>query len=191
MFRTIALVIFITGALIGGYFRYQAEKHGEKVSWEEEGKLVMVLLRLFGGIAWLSVIIYLINPEWMSWSKLQLPDWVRWVGVIIGIASLPMMYWLFKSIGRNITQTVKTRKEHELVTNGPYRWVRHPLYSVGTIFFLSFALIASNWFIALVMLLALIMILVRLPKEEENLIKRFGNEYREYMKRTGRLIPRF
>ncbi|MBS1790100.1 MAG: isoprenylcysteine carboxylmethyltransferase family protein [Acidobacteria bacterium] len=190
MFRICALAIFVVGVTIGGYFRRKAEIAGEPISWSEEGIAVMVLLRVFGLIGWLSVIAYLINPGWMKWSEMPLPDWARWTGVITGIVSVPLLYWLFKSIGKNITQTVKTRKEHELVTNGPYRWVRHPLYSVGTLLFLSFALMAANWFIGLATLLSLVMLMIRLPREEENLIARFGDEYRTYMKRTGRLIPK-
>ncbi len=190
MFRICALAIFVIVASVGFSFRYKAEKAGEPISWNEEGAAVMILLRLFGLAGWLSVIIYLINPEWMRWSEIQLPMWARWIGVVTGIISVPLMYWLFKSIGKNITQTVKTRKEHELVTSGPYRWVRHPLYSVGTLLFLSFALMASNWFIGLVTLLSLMMLMIRLPREEANLIERFGDEYKNYMKRTGRLIPK-
>jgi len=190
MFRLFALAIFLIGASIGFYYRYKAEKAGEPISWNEEGAVVMVLLRVFGLVGWLSVITYLVNPAWMKWSEMPLPDWARWVGVIAGAVSVPLLYWLFKSIGKNITQTVKIRKEHELVTNGPYRWVRHPLYSVGTLLFVSFALMASNWFIGLATLASLVMLMVRLPKEESNLIERFGDEYREYMKRTGRLIPK-
>ncbi|QQS49024.1 MAG: isoprenylcysteine carboxylmethyltransferase family protein [Acidobacteriota bacterium] len=190
MFRNIALVIFLAGILIGGYFRYKAEKSGEPLSWNEEGVFVMVLLRVAGLIGWASIIVYLINPAWMKWSEMPLPDWARWIGVVSGIISVPLMYWLFKSIGTNITQTVKTRKDHQLVRHGPYRWVRHPLYSVGTLFFLSFTLIASNWFILLASLAGLIMLLIRLPREEQNLIDRFGDEYRVYMRETGRLIPR-
>lgn len=190
MFRYFALAIFVVGVLVGGYYRYKAEKAGEPISWNEEGAVVMVLLRVFGVIGWLSVLTYLINPAWMNWSEMPLPDGARWVGVGTGIVSVPLLYWLFKSIGRNITQSVKTRKEHQLVTSGPYRWVRHPLYSVGTLLFLSFALMASNWFIALSSLLGLVMLMVRLPKEEQNLIEKFGDEYKNYMKRTGRLIPK-
>lgn len=191
MFRFFAMAIFLIAIMVGGYYRYRAEKAGEPISWNEEGITVMILLRLFGAIGWLSVITYLIIPDWMNWSEMPLPDWARWIGVVSGISSLPMLYWLFKSIGRNITQTVKTRKNHELVTTGPYRWVRHPLYSVGTLLFISFALISSNWFIGLMTLMSLLMLLVRLPKEEMNLIERFGDEYRDYMRRTGRLIPKF
>ncbi len=61
---------------------------------------------------------------------------------------------------------------------------------MGTSFFVSLSLVAANWFMGLASLSVLVMLIVRLPKEEEKLIERFGDEYREYMKRTGRLLPK-
>jgi protein-S-isoprenylcysteine O-methyltransferase Ste14 len=61
---------------------------------------------------------------------------------------------------------------------------------VGTLFFGSFALLAANWFIALADLATLAVLISRLPREEEKLIEHFGDDYMEYMKRTGRLLPR-
>jgi protein-S-isoprenylcysteine O-methyltransferase Ste14 len=190
MFRIIALIIFVVGLLISGYHRRKAETSGERVSWKEENPVVMVLLRISGLALWLSVILYMISPRWMRWAQLEIPQTLRWVGVGLGTVSLPLLYWLFSSIGTNITQTVATKKEHELITHGPYRWVRHPLHSVGTLLFIAFALMAANWFIGLASLVVFVMLMIRLPKEEEKLIERFGDEYRAYMKRTGRFLPR-
>jgi len=190
MFRILGLAIFLPTLAIGGYFRYQSEKAREKLPWREEGTATMILLRLFGLAGWFSIAIYLVNPDWMRWSELPLPDWSRWIGVATGLISVPLLFWLMKAIGQNISQTVGTRKSHQLVTSGPYRWIRHPLYSVGTLMSLSMALIASNWFIALATLGGLVMLLVRLPKEEANLIERFGTDYTDYMRRTGKLFPK-
>jgi protein-S-isoprenylcysteine O-methyltransferase Ste14 len=150
----------------------------------------MFALRVAGLAMRLSVILWLINPGWMTWAQLGVPAVLRWVSVALGFVCLPLTYWLFSSIETNITQTVETRASHELVNIGPYRYVRHPLYSVGMLMFFSFTLIAGNWFIALATAAVFLMLLVRLPKEEAKLIKRFGDEYRFYMENTGRLLPR-
>ena len=55
---------------------------------------------------------------------------------------------------------------------------------------MSLGIVAANWFMGLASLVVSTMLLIRLPKEEEKLIERFGDEYRAYMKRTGRLLPR-
>jgi protein-S-isoprenylcysteine O-methyltransferase Ste14 len=126
----------------------------------------------------------------MAWSKIGLPEWVRWIGVGIGALCVFGIYWLFSSIGTGITPVSATRKEHKLVTNGIYRWVRHPLYTIGSSLFISFGMMADNWFIAAMGVLAFITMAVRTPKEEANLIEKFGDEYRGYMKRTGRFLPK-
>ena len=59
-----------------------------------------------------------------------------------------LMYWVFSSLGDNVTPTVVTRSQLKLVTTGPYRWVRHPLYSVGFLSYVAFAVLAANWFVA-------------------------------------------
>jgi protein-S-isoprenylcysteine O-methyltransferase Ste14 len=151
---------------------------------------MMTVIRVFGLILWMSPLVYLINPNWMAWSKLGLPDWTRWLGVGIGALCVPGIYWLFSSIGIGITPVSATRREHQLSMRGPYRWIRHPLYTIGSSFYFALGLIADNWFIMLMGVLAFVAMAVRTPKEEANLIEKFGDEYREYMRRTGRFLPK-
>lgn len=190
--RIFATIIFITSMFISGYSRRKADKvTGKKVSWKDEGILMILLLRVGGLLLWFSSIGYLIYPPLLAWSKVGLPEWVRWIGVGTGFICVIFIYWLFSSIGSGISPTVATRKEHKLVTHGIYRWIRHPLYSVGTLLFLSFATMANSWFIAAMAVLAFILLAIRLPNEEAHLIEKFGDEYREYMKTTGAFLPKF
>jgi protein-S-isoprenylcysteine O-methyltransferase Ste14 len=191
IFRILAALILFTGIGISSYFRRKADRQsGETIPRKADGTIFMTLIRIGGLILWLSPLVYLLNPAWMVWSKIGLPEWVRWLGVGLGILCVFGILWLFSSIGSGITPTSATRKEHQLVTSGPYRWVRHPLYTVGSSMFIAFGMIADNWFIALLGVLAFIGMAARTPKEEANLVEKFGDEYREYMKRTGRFFPR-
>jgi protein-S-isoprenylcysteine O-methyltransferase Ste14 len=191
IFRILAAIILFTGIGISSYFRRKADKDtGEKISRKVDGNVTMTIIRIGGLILWLSPLVYLINPNWMNWSKVGLPESVRWLGVGIGVLCTLGIYWLFSSIGSGITPTSATRKEHKLVTRGIYHWIRHPLYTIGSSFIVSFGVMADNWFIAALGVLAFIGMAARTPKEEANLIEKFGDEYREYMKRTGRYLPR-
>jgi protein-S-isoprenylcysteine O-methyltransferase Ste14 len=191
IFRIAAAIILFTGVGTSSYFRRKADRDsGEKISRQADGTVMMTIIKIGGLVLWLSPLMYLINPAWMAWSKIGLPEWARWLGIGIGILCIFGIYWLFSSIGSGITPTSATRKEHKLVTSGPYRWVRHPLYTVGSSFFVSFGMMADNWFIAALGVLAFILMAVRTPKEEANLIEKFGDEYRQYMKTTGRFLPR-
>jgi protein-S-isoprenylcysteine O-methyltransferase Ste14 len=192
IFRILAALVLFTGMGISGYYRRKADRDtGEKISRKADGNAMMTVIRIGGLILWLSPFVYLVNPDWMAWSKIGLPEWVRWLGVGMGVLCVLGIYWLFVSIGSGITSTSATRKEHKLVTNGIYRWIRHPLYTVGSSFIVSFGMMADNWFIAMFGILAFILMAIRMPKEEANLIEKFGDEYREYMKRTGRFLPKF
>ena len=191
IFRILAALILLTGMGISSYFRIKADKEtGEKISRKVDGSVMMNIIKFGGLILWLSPFVYLVNPQWMAWSKIGLPELLRWLGVGIGILCVLGIYWLFSSIGSGISPTSATRKEHTLSTSGPYRWVRHPLYTVGSMLFISFGMMADNWFIAALGILAFIAMAKRTPQEEANLIEKFGDEYREYMKHTGRFFPK-
>lgn len=192
IFRILAGLIFFTGIGISAYFRRKADvETGETVSRKVDGSLLMNIIRVGGLILWFTPILYLINPQWLAWAKLGLPEWVRWIGVGFGIFCTFGIYWLFSSIGSGITPTSATRAQHTLSTHGPYRWIRHPLYTFGTTFFIALGLMSDIWLVMGFGVLTFIIMAIRTPKEEENLIEKFGDEYREYMKSTGRFLPRF
>jgi len=191
IFRILAAVILFTAVGISSYFRRKADREsGEKISRKVDGTAMMTLIRIGGLMLWLSPLVYLINPNWMAWSKIGIPESVRWLGVGVGILCVFGIYWLFSSIGSGITPTSATRKEHKLVTNGIYRYIRHPLYTFGASMFIAFGMMADSWFIAALGIFTFILMAIRTPKEEANLIEKFGDEYREYMKRTGRFFPK-
>jgi protein-S-isoprenylcysteine O-methyltransferase Ste14 len=154
--------------------------------------MAMLTLRLaFAVPFFLAMVAYIVNPRWMDWSALRLPESARWAGVAVGLATLPVMYWVLSSIGRNISETVLTKSNHALVTHGPYRWVRHPLYTAATIAFLALGLIAANAFILVLgaTIFAGLALWV-VPKEEAQLTEKFGGAYAGYKQRTGALVPR-
>lgn len=191
IFRLLAAVIFIVGAAISSYHRSKAERaEGKRLSLKEEGLPLLLVLRGMGLALWIGFFAYMINPVWMAWSRVELPEWARWAGVSMGVLADFLAYWVFTSLGNNVSPTVVTRRNHSLVTSGPYRWVRHPLYSMGLIAYLGLALLAANWFFAVLAVLGFIGLHIRVPKEEAQLVARFGDAYRVYMQRTGRYFPK-
>ena len=191
-FRTLAVLIFVVGAAISIKFRQSAERaSSEKISLKEEGLLTTIALRVSGLAVWVAVFVYIINPDWMNWSRVGLPLAVRWSGVIVGILSDVLAYWTFSNLGKNVTPTVVTRVNHTLVTSGPYRWIRHPLYVMGLFAYMGFALLSENWFIAILSVVVFVILAMRTGKEETRLIETFGDAYRQYIQRTGKFIPKF
>lgn len=190
MIRLIAVFVFLGTLMTSAFHRRKAAQQAETIPRRSEsttmivGRL-LVALPLFG-----SVVLYLVNPAWMSWSTLDLPSVFSWAGVVIGLVVIPLAHWVLSHLGRNVSPTVLTKDDQSLVVSGPYRRVRHPLYSVGVLLFVSVGLMAANWFILLcACILAFAVRAFVVPLEEERLIDRFGSEYEAYRARTGSMIP--
>src|SRR5262245_21261087 len=121
---------------------------------------------------------------------MKLPTWLRWIGVAIGTGAGALLIWTLKHLGLNLTDTVVTRRQHTLVTSGPYRFVRHPFYTATALAIVANALVTANWFIFAAGVAVFALLVIRCRKEEENLVARFGDAYRDYAQRTGRFLPR-
>jgi protein-S-isoprenylcysteine O-methyltransferase Ste14 len=192
VFRMIFIGVFALGLSISTYYRRRARKSGEAIYRRQEGALALILRLVMALPLLLAILFYAFVPRWMEWSAISLPVWVRWIGAWLGVACLPLLWWVLSSIGSNISETVLTKWEHELVTQGPYRWVRHPLYGVALLKVLALSLIAGNWFMALLWLIGVLVFrCVVIPIEEAKLIAAFDGAYEQYRARTGALAPRF
>ena len=191
IFRAIFVVVFVSAFAISGYFRREARQSGETISRRDEGGAALLMRMGLALLYFGSMVLTIIAPQVMSWASLELPSWLRWVGAGLALGCLPLLWWVFRSIGDNISETVLTKVDHQLVTLGPYRWVRHPLYSASLLMFFSLGLMAASW---LIMLLAatgaVIFRLVVIPKEEGRLIQAFGEDYQAYRSQTGAMLPR-
>lgn len=191
LFRWFFVAIFVSILSISGFFRYRAHQSGEAIPGAREGNLAMLTRFLFAAPLYLPIFAYILNPAWMAWSSIPLPVGLRWLGAAVGLGALPLVYWVVSSIGKNISETFLTKEKHILVTHGPYRWVRHPLYSTATIALVSLSILAANWFMLAMSCVAFIgLAALVIPREQAELIRKFGDEYREYVLRTGRFAPR-
>ena len=189
IFRIIFSLAFLTCFTIASVYRRKAQA-GEKFDTSQEG-WIYIPLRLGGLVLWGYCFVYILYPPILDWSFFYVPTEIRWTaGFIALFITPPLIVWAQKSLGKNVSTTVITRKEHQLVTHGPYKWIRHPLYTFAVLFFGSLALVAASWFLLLAIGVAITLIIIRLPKEEAGLIERFGDKYREYMKHTGRFLPK-
>lgn len=171
------------------YHRLRSWASREELDRRQEGIFILATLRPVGLLLWLAVIAYLVNPDWMAWSSVPLPAWLRWTGVGLLCADVWLLAWSLMSLGTNLTDTVVTRKAHTLVTNGPYRWVRHPFYDAIALLIVAFALIAANWFVMATGATLFVLLAVRSWTEEVELVARFGEQYRAYRQSTGRFVP--
>lgn len=189
--RILFAVFFFIILTYGGYHRHRAHLQNDSFRrMENEGTATFLLLRTCGGALWLTGLLFPLAPEWFDAVRFPVPEPVRWCGILFAAAALPMGFSLFRNLGRNITDTVETRAEHELVTTGIYRYIRHPLYTTGFLFFTGLGLLSGVWPMLLLSSAVLYLLHRRTETEERFLLQRFGQRYEEYRAATGRFFPR-
>ena len=191
MFQLILILGLVIVLPIGIYHRLRSQASREKLDRRQEGLFILLTLRPIGIAHMLGLLTFVVNPARMAWSSVPLPVSLRWAGVGMGVAAAALLVWTFRSLGKNITDTVVTRREHTLVTTGPYRFVRHPFYVASALATTANSLVAANWFLALTGVVAGSLLMIRTSTEEGHLIRRFGEKYTTYMETTGRFLPRF
>ena len=175
---------------IGVYYRLKSQSTRERLDRSHEGVFILATLRPIGLMHWAGVIAYMVSPAWMAWSSMPFPAWLRWTGAGLAPLGAALLVWTFRSLGPNLTDTVVTRRAHTLVTHGPYRFVRHPLYDSAALLALGTSLMMANWFAMVTAALAVLLLAVRSRTEEDKLLARFGDEYRAYRSQTGRFLPK-
>ena len=126
------------------------------------------------------------------------PPWARfanervafWIGMALLIAGVALRRICFRALGESFTGEVRVRPGQRVITDGPYRWVRHPGYSAGILMAIGVGVALGTWLGTLgVAALTVIGYLYRVSVEERALVRTLGDPYREYMKQTKRFIP--
>jgi protein-S-isoprenylcysteine O-methyltransferase Ste14 len=110
-------------------------------------------------------------------------------GSVLTVLGLFGAIWARINLGRNWSGYVTYKEGQTLVTTGPYRYVRHPIYTSMILMFIGTILYYGSPFVSIFFAILAITFLLRIGKEEEIMIQLFGERYKEYMKRTKRLIP--
>jgi len=138
-----------------------------------------------------AVVAYIVWPSVLAWSALAVAEPIRWAGIVVSCAGAIGEIWAAISLGVGYSPLLRVTKEQKLITSGAYRWIRHPLYAFGLPLMAGWGVGAANWFITTTGLLVILLaMLVRVPREEVMMLRVFGERYREYMDRTGRFAPR-
>jgi len=138
----------------------------------------------------LTLIFAVMLPVHLSFADVALPVFVRWLGAGLGVLALGALAWVYRYLGENYHSVLHIQQGQSLVTEGPYRRIRHPLYTGLYLMFFAFSLQAANWLVFVLGIGGLTCLLwVRIPKEEALLTTQFGPAYRAYMQRTNRFMP--
>ena len=165
--------------------RRQEKMSERRVSGQE---IAILVLLLFGGF--IMPIIYALT-NWLDFANYTLPVWAGWLGVILLAGALFIFWRAHADLGLNWSPSLEIREKHELITRGIYGVIRHPMYASQWLLAIAQPLLLQNWIAGFLNLLVFIpFYFLRVKAEEQMMLDSFGSEYREYMNRTGSVLPK-
>jgi len=140
-------------------------------------------------VGYFAVRLRFLHAAWMNGVVWQRTLATGLAADAIALAGLAVMLWARVVLGRNWSADVTLKEGHELITGGPYRWVRHPIYSGLLLLALGWAVWRGQWsgFWGLAVLVVLLLIKAR--SEEQLMIQHFGDAYLGYKARVKALVP--
>ncbi|MBN2315749.1 MAG: isoprenylcysteine carboxylmethyltransferase family protein [Sedimentisphaerales bacterium] len=188
---TIFEVIFLVGFVIGSVIRkvYTTPSRRSKVVKKRKSTLDIILVGL-SGVGMAMPLVYLLTP-WLDVADYPLPRWLSWIGTVVFAGAIVLLWRSHVDLGRNWSPTLRIRPEHTLITHGVYRYIRHPMYAAHLLWAIGQGLLLANWLAGWILFVTFVpFYFYRKPKEEQLMLDRFGDGYRQYMKRTGGMIPR-
>jgi len=175
-FRLSFIALWALFGVVRGYYGRRTKTHGtvagviEKLKMAEEDmgvgfKAITAVITAVGAV---GLILYLLSPPWWTWTLIPLGEWVQWLGIAAALAPIPFIIWVHHHLDKQWSIALEIQQDHRLITT----------VSLDLLVILFFAF--SIW-----------VNYRRIPREEQMLIEEFGEEYIEYIKASGRLLPRF
>jgi protein-S-isoprenylcysteine O-methyltransferase Ste14 len=194
LYRAALVALYLLFCALRGHFALSVFRTGGKVYSKRDDDAHEGWLHSSAGLFMeialpLSVLIYAAHPAWVARLALPFPELLRLLGVGLCAVSLAHLVRVQRALGRHWSASLRLRDDHRLVAEGPYRRVRHPMYTALIGNMLGLGLVSANLLIAAPRLVQIFLLLLRMGKEESMMLSRFGEDYHSYMARTGRLFP--
>ena len=188
IFEGIFLIAFFIGMVIRAVNGFRNRKSKSERKYKS---VIEIVLLNAAGVTMILPFLFIFTSL-LSFADYNLPQWVGWIGTALMVMSLILLWRSHADLGHNWSATIQVKQEHTLVTNGVYRYVRHPMYLAMMSWAAAQGLLLGNWLAGWGFLACFIPIyLIRAPKEERIMLEQFGEQYSQYVKCTGRIIPRF
>ncbi|MDQ2735063.1 MAG: protein-S-isoprenylcysteine O-methyltransferase [Pseudomonadota bacterium] len=148
----------------------------------------LVFLVVLGQIV---VPLFYIFGTWLNFASYEASRALPIAGALLWLAGVWLFWRSHTDLGNNWSVTLQVRSTHQLVTHGVYRTVRHPMYAAFLLLAAAQVLLLPNWIAGGSALAAVgLMCVIRVPREESMMCEFFGEDYRQYMRNTGSVVPR-
>ncbi len=182
------MVVGLFSVLVVGRWYFKVKSHSIFDSYKGKEPFQLVVYRIILGMLQ-AVVTVLYLFEWaMPWMVHPVFPVIQWMGVGVGWLSLGLIFWAHAALGENFSPSLG--KAYRLVQEGPYRYIRHPIYVGYIVLFLAVDMMTGWWLMMLLgELILLSLVLWRLPLEESYLEETFQDAYRAYARRTRRFFP--
>lgn len=190
MFNSIFKIVYLIEMVVIIFVRkyYSAKFRQEKLKVDKK-TFVDILLLIFTGIGMVLPLLYILTGI-LDFANYSQPIWLNWLGVVIFALSTVLLWRTHADLGNSWTLEPGLKENHKLVTKGVYRYIRHPMYAAHIYWGLGQILIFSNWIVGFsIFIPSTLLYLYRVKGEERMMIEQFGDDYREYMKVSGRIFP--
>ena len=184
IFKILFLALFILVLIVRAYFGIKQRRAGRS-SWSvsgeavaREGRLSLILRPMMFLLMLSLVVLYIIEPSCSSGLFLPIPSIIRCGGVLLGIINILLLIWVHRTLGLQWSTTLQFKEGHALITDGPYKFIRHPMYTALSLFFIGLSIVSSFLpFFVLVVLTILFFVRI-VEREDLMMIEQFGEEYR-------------
>lgn len=189
IFQVVYLVCFIVGSFIRVWYNIK-NRQDRRAILRTEGIVVAMLAGLWG----IAIILPLFNlfTVWLDFSDFAMPVWAGFIGAAVFVFALWLLWRSHADLGKAWSVTTEVKAGQKLISDGVYRYIRHPMYAAHLLWGVAQALLVWNWISGPASLIIFIpLYLLRVTREERMMLEQFGEEYKVYMYRTGRIIPRF
>lgn len=192
MTQTLAHAIWAAGLIAWFAIRWPYQRRARKIAVVSDRRSLGDRLVLAAAGAGLSLIplVYVVTG-WPALADYQFRPWMGWVGTATMVLCLVLFHLSHRQLGKNWSVTLEIRDRHELVTDGLYKYVRHPMYSSFWLWSIAQAFLIANGVAGLAGMAGVALLyFYRVGREEALMRKTFGQAYDVYAARTGRVIPR-
>jgi protein-S-isoprenylcysteine O-methyltransferase Ste14 len=184
-----ALIVLILGLAVGWQALISPE--GIRGSSGQDNKTIprQRVIRIIITLLLFIALLYLPFADRRGIGVLAEYSAVRWTGVLFFSFGIALVFWSGFALGRLYSGDVTLQENHHLVTDGPYRCIRHPRYSGGILLGFGLSLIFNSWIGLLTSGIFIGIVFIRIKDEESLMLESFGQEWEGYCEHTWRLIP--
>ena len=184
VFRGLFVLSGVAMLCIRAYYQRRARQGSGAVTIREKGLSLVALTTLVFGVE------YIFFPGAFAWAYVQYPEGLRWLGALALVVGITLLGVSHHHLGKSFHSLVVTKEGQMFVDSGPYRWIRHPIYTAYLINYIGGGLLAGNWVLTFIpVLLFGVLVALRVENEEQTMLDQFGQVYADYMQRTGRFLP--